>query len=331
MDISVAMCTYNGARYVREQLESIAQQSRLPDELIVCDDGSTDLTTEIVQRFTATAGFPVRLCVNDQNLGSTRNFEQAISLCSGELIALSDQDDVWKPEKLELLEAEFAKRPDVGLVFADAEIVDKELQSVDHQMWNAVGFRKKEKEQIKKGRALDVLLPGWSVTGATIAFRSKFRDLILPIPTGLPMIHDGWIALMVAAVSEIAYVDKPLIFYRQHSEQQIGAPRRREDPDESQLTKLQKINLAATRANSYAELVRIIDAVTARLIDRGSPGHRRNRLEQRRRHLQTRMKLPANIIARFSVVLRELISGRYSQFSNAISSAAKDLVYGSHE
>jgi glycosyltransferase involved in cell wall biosynthesis len=324
------MCTYNGAQYLHEQLESIARQSLLPDDLIVCDDGSMDRTTEIVQRFAATAAFPVKLCVNDQNLGSTRNFEQAIGLCTGELIALSDQDDVWRPEKLELLEAEFARRPDVGLVFADAEIVDDKLRPVGRRMWNEVGFREKEKALIKKGRALDVLLPGWSVTGATMAFRSKFRDLILPVPTNLPMIHDGWIAVIVAAVSEIAFIDKPLISYRQHSEQQIGAPRNRADLTEPQLTRLLKINLAASRANNYGDLVRITDAVTGRIRARGNQAQV-YRLERRRRHLLARMKLPANILTRFSVVLRELLTLRYSQFSKGISSAVKDLVYGSHE
>lgn len=325
------MCTYNGARYVHEQLESIAQQSRLPDDLIVCDDGSTDHTTEIVQRFAATAAFPVILRVNEQNLGSTRNFEQAIGFCTGELIALSDQDDVWMPQKLELLEAEFVRRPEVGLVFADAEIVDEKLRPVGRRMWNEVGFREREKVLIKKGRALDVLLPGWSVTGATMAFRSKFRDLILPFPTGLPMIHDGWIAVVVAAVSEIAYIDKPLISYRQHSEQQIGAPQKRADSSGPQPAKLLKINRTANRANNYGALVRIIDAVAGRIRERGNPGQHWYRLERRRRHLQARMKLPSNVLTRFSVVLRELLTWRYSQFSNGISSAVKDLVYGSQE
>src|SRR5882762_9087557 len=100
MKISIAMCTYNGARYLREQLDSIAAQTRPPSELIVCDDNSLDETREIVAGFAASAPFPVRLGVNEQNLGSIRNFERAIKLCEGDLIALSDQDDVWLPEKL---------------------------------------------------------------------------------------------------------------------------------------------------------------------------------------------------------------------------------------
>src|SRR5688572_14133745 len=98
---SVAMCTYNGARYLKEQLDSFTVQTRLPDELIVCDDGSSDETCQIVSTFAASAPFTVRLEVNQQTLGSTQNFAKAIQLCRGDLIALCDQDDVWLPGKLD--------------------------------------------------------------------------------------------------------------------------------------------------------------------------------------------------------------------------------------
>src|SRR5918997_119590 len=232
---SVAMCTYNGARFVAEQLASVAAQTRPPDELVVCDDGSADETRELVGEFAARAPFPVRLSVNERNLGSTRNFGRAISLSAGDLIALSDQDDVWHPEKLEKLEARFDARPSVGLVFTDAELVDERLR-------------------VRRGRALDVLLPGWSVTGATMAFRADFRDLVLDIPEDLALIHDGWIALMVAAVSEIDYIAEPLIQYRQHPRQQVGAPpERHRAPRQG----LEGVAVAARRVNSYDELIRV--------------------------------------------------------------------------
>lgn len=98
--ISVAVCTYNGSRFLPEQLTSIAAQTRLPDEMVVCDDGATDATAEIIEKFARTAPFLVRFIRNSQNLGSTKNFENAIGLCTGDLIALSDQDDIWMREKL---------------------------------------------------------------------------------------------------------------------------------------------------------------------------------------------------------------------------------------
>src|SRR5713101_1538304 len=103
MYLSVAMCTYYGARFLQEQLESIAAQTRLPDELVVCDDRSADGSVEIVRNFAKSAPFPVQLEINETNLGAIKNFEKAIGLCEGETIALADQDDIWKPQKLSRL------------------------------------------------------------------------------------------------------------------------------------------------------------------------------------------------------------------------------------
>ncbi|HEV2835287.1 MAG TPA: glycosyltransferase, partial [Pyrinomonadaceae bacterium] len=100
MNLSIALGTYNGAVYLKEQLESIAAQTRTPDELVISDDQSTDDTLRLIEEFAATAGFPVPLSVNESNLGTAKNFEKAISLCRGDVILLSDQDDVWHSDKL---------------------------------------------------------------------------------------------------------------------------------------------------------------------------------------------------------------------------------------
>ncbi len=105
--ISIALCTYNGERFLNQQLASMAQQTRLPDELVVCDDRSTDRTLTMVREFAASAPYPVRIFQNEQNLGFAANFERAIRLCQGNLIALSDQDDIWYPIRLQRSEHEF--------------------------------------------------------------------------------------------------------------------------------------------------------------------------------------------------------------------------------
>jgi glycosyltransferase involved in cell wall biosynthesis len=128
--ISVAMCTFNGGRYLEEQLESIGAQTRPPCELVVCDDGSTDDTISILKRFEANAPFPVRIVQNGTRMGSTRNFDQAIGMVRGELIALCDQDDRWLPHKLERLSNCLIENPFLGGVFSDAELIDGEGQRV---------------------------------------------------------------------------------------------------------------------------------------------------------------------------------------------------------
>src|ERR1700722_5203140 len=115
--ISVTMCTYNGGQYLEEQLESIAMQSRMPAELVVCDDQSTDDTLSIVKRFEANAPFAVNVVRNNQRLASTRNFDQAIGLARGELIALCGQDDRWVATKLERLSDVLSENPFLGGVF----------------------------------------------------------------------------------------------------------------------------------------------------------------------------------------------------------------------
>src|SRR5258708_1747298 len=119
--VSVALCTYNGARFLREQLESIAAQTHIPAELVACDDASTDDSFSILESFAKSAVFPVRLVRNEIRVGSTKNFEQAIGLCTGEIIALCDQDDVWLPEKLARIGEELARHRDAVMVFSDAE------------------------------------------------------------------------------------------------------------------------------------------------------------------------------------------------------------------
>ena len=276
------------------------------------------------------APFPVRFHANESNLGSTRNFEKAAALCSGDLIAFSDQDDVWLPHKLERLEAEFLLRPEVGLVFSDAEVVDENLQPLGFGLWEQLGFNKDLRRGVTtRGRALDVLLPGWTVTGATMAFRSKFRSLALTIPDDLPMIHDGWIALVVAAVSKVALIDEPLIKYRQHSGQQIGAPKTGPARSETGLKDLDGIRTALLRSNSYEELLKIGDRVRLRLMDRCSHPESvaaLRRLDARLSHLRARARLPKSRLGRLGPVLRELLTMRYYRYSNGIFSAIKDLV-----
>lgn len=218
--ISVAMCTYNGERFLREQLASIAAQTRLPDEMVVCDDGSSDATPEIVAEFGKTVSFPVRFFRNPKNLGSTKNFEQAIGLCTGDLIALCDQDDIWLPEKL-ARQAEMMERdPTLGGVFADAEIVDDKSQPIGKRLWSTIPFTPAEQKRFRAGQGATILLKNNVVTGATLMVRAELNSLFVPIPR--IWVHDGWIAWMLTLYSRLALIDVPLIRYRIHVNQQVG-------------------------------------------------------------------------------------------------------------
>ena len=311
------MCTYNGAEFLPAQLESILRQSRAPDQIVICDDGSTDETQTVLQKF------DLKVNVNEHKLGTVKNFENAIKLCTGDIVVLSDQDDVWHEDKLEVIGAAFERNAKTGLVFSDAEIVDENLNPTGRRMWDEVGFDAHKRKLVAHGRALDVLITGWTVTGATMAFRSEYRNLALPIPTNIQMIHDGWIALTVASVADVVMIDEPLIKYRQHERQQIGAPT--PPPKAPKPSTLE----ALKRSNPITELHRILEALEQRLLDHKDEYDCRKALAfaaNYSRHLDARANLPERRLNRVPTILRELLTWRYHEYANGFKSAAKDLV-----
>ena len=219
LEVSVVMCTYNGARYLREQLESIARQSRLPAELIVCDDGSDDETVAMLYAFARQVPFPVRIFENPARLGSTRNFDQAIGLASGELIALCDQDDLWAQEKLERLSDILIADDSLGGVFSDAALIDGNGRALGMTLFEKHRFTvRKQREFLDKPDT--VLLKRDVVTGATLMFRAALLPNLSPIPPS--WVHDAWLAWMISLHSKLALTTAALTSYRIHEGQQLG-------------------------------------------------------------------------------------------------------------
>jgi hypothetical protein len=324
------MCTYEGARFICAQLDSIAAQTRPPDELVVCDDRSTDETVQIVERFAAGATFPVRLHVNERNLGSTKNFERAISLCDGDLVALCDQDDVWLPRKLARLEEEFARRPRAALVFSDAEVADESARPTGRRLWESVRIGGEELGRLRAGKGLGELLSGATVTGATAALRADLRRLVLPIPEGLPLIHDAWIALLAACVAEVWPVEEPLVLYRRHAGQQVGPLGRRTTTGGLRAFVAGEAAEAFRRPVPYEATLAVARAARERLLERRGEGFEAGaalaELGARIAHLEVRRGLPHARLRRTWPVLRELLSLRYRHYSRGVASAAKDLL-----
>ena len=224
LSISVALCTYNGAAYLAEQLESLANQSRLPCELVVTDDGSTDDTCAMVETFRRRAPFDVRLVRNDGNLGSTKNFEKSISLCTGDLVSLSDQDDVWERDKLSVMAPQFEADPEVAMMFCDGHVVDQELQPLGYTILQANGFLANDVQQTLQQQGLFACqVKRNAVCGAGTMFRRSFVSDVIPIPP--QWVHDAWIATVLSASQRVRHISQPLFQYRQHQAQQIGERR----------------------------------------------------------------------------------------------------------
>ena len=319
------MATYNGAAYLEKQIDSLAAQTRKPDELIICDDGSTDGTVALLDSFRGRSPFPVRILLNPTRLGPTANFEQAIRQCSGKIIALCDQDDIWHPDKLERLLTAVAE-PRVGAVFSDADLMDAAGHTLGRRLWTAAGFTPAKRRQAQTGGLFDVLLAYNVVTGATLAFRATYRAQVLPIPR--IWVHDGWIALIIAALADVALIPEPLMHYRVHAQQAVGvaAPsvlaalkKVWKDPDAYSTS----IRRACTTVADQLGAARAHLAVLSGVHDRERA---LEHLTAKVDHLRTRANLPQRRLARVGVVAHELLLARYHRYSLGFLSAAGDVV-----
>lgn len=319
MRISIALCTYNGTRFLNEQLSSIAAQTRLPDEIVVCDDCSDDGTWEILEAFSQKAACPVKYYRNQHRLGSTKNFEKAVSLCSGDLIALCDQDDVWMPHKLEIMERKFLESPAVDAVFSNGDVVDEKLSPLGYTLWEHIGFHHGKQKKMGDGHQLGVLLKHVIVTGATLIFRSSLKEFILPIPS--EWVQDAWIALLAAAGEGLGFVSTPLILYRQHGKNQIGAKYRGFTERFNESLNINRRNYYSGELSRYEEALKRASAN----IQHVSPGSL-NLLEAKLLHLRKRSGLPASRVLRVIPVMTELLSLGYHRFSFSWQVAVKDLL-----
>lgn len=201
--VSIALCTYNGERYLSMQLDSLLEQSHKKIEIIAVDDCSTDNTWKILQDY---AGKDSRLhpYKNNQNLGHTLNFEKAISLCMGEYIALSDQDDIWETDKIKSL---VEKTSDAVLIYHDSDFMDEHGKRIGNNSMSST-------HRMYSGEnCLPVILAN-CIHGHAMLFHSKLKDYLFPFDKKLS--HDWAIAYAALNAGSIKYIDKVLVHYRQH-------------------------------------------------------------------------------------------------------------------
>jgi len=320
---SVVLCTYNGVRYLDEQIASLVSQDRPPDEIVISDDHSTDGTWEKAQRFEHESELPVVVRRNPENVGFVRNFSEAIDLATGRIIFLCDQDDIWLPGKIGAYERAFMENPEVAMVFSDAAIIDESGNQTGQTAWasDIVAFTPAERRAwvSKHGASVERLIRRNVVTGSAMAFRSRYRPLLLPIPSwadhGVP--HDAWIALLLAAVAPTIPLPQVYSLYRLHPDQRLGlnAPeaRRRGQHDlvlsraRSQLLlSAQRLELCQDQFDMERDGLTVIQAKV--------------------QHLSERLRLHGSPLRRFGPVWRELRSGRYAKFSSGYRSAFLDLL-----
>jgi glycosyltransferase involved in cell wall biosynthesis len=217
MKLSVSMITFQGAAYLKAQMDSILGQSIPVHEIIVCDDGSTDGTREILATY-AESHPQIQLHFNEKNLGTVANMQQCLRKTTGDLIFPTDQDDVWLPTKVEKTLAFFQDNPTADAVFSNADIIDEVGETqFGMTLWDIIGFPYGQVELADFERRVDNV-----VTGAGLAFKRNQELLEKDIPQIPGLLHDGWIGLYFASKNTLKANPEKLFRYRSHANQQVG-------------------------------------------------------------------------------------------------------------
>lgn len=260
--VSVALATYNGSKYIEEQLRSISDQTRLPDEVVVSDDGSTDDTIAIITRFAETAPFKIKVLPKHKRLGFSDNFFNAASACSNDLIAFCDQDDVWCPEKLERGVAAFID---------NNVLMSMHTLTKTDSLLAAIGLHRQgiTKNAIIPPLEIDPFGTGW---GNSMVFRRNLLD-VYPVkerpkqPSGdRPLSHDTWIYTLAAALGAVAHIDTPLLFYRQHDLNTMGV---KKSPFTEKLSGA--LTASVGRYREVTEFYRSMQKILEKIAERAGP------------------------------------------------------------
>ena len=226
MKISVAFIVYNGAPYMREQLDSILAQTHKVDEIIVCDDASSDATKEILEEYKNEHPDLFFIHYNKENLGATKNIEKAIQACTGDIIFLADQDDYWETNKVETIIKWFVANPTMNGVFTNGSLINsKDELDNKYGLWDVMSFPYKAiKSKTEQNNILKLYINTVenAVTGATLTIKNNLPFLMKPFPVIKYLVHDRWLAMNLAENNSLGILEEKLIRYRIHSEQTIG-------------------------------------------------------------------------------------------------------------
>jgi glycosyltransferase involved in cell wall biosynthesis len=214
--VSVAMAVYNGEAYLDSQIESILDQSRAIFELIIADDNSSDQSVEVAQRW-AQKDARVKVVRNQKNVGLVKNFLKALQHARGDLVCFSDQDDVWRKEKIATLASLLLKDPGNMLACSDLEICDEHLKTTHKSFWREAGIK------ARSGRIGELALLRNIIPGCSMMFRKEVRDLLVAVPAESSLMHDHLAFICASSLGGILYSKEPLVQYRQHSRNTIGA------------------------------------------------------------------------------------------------------------
>ncbi|MCU7614252.1 glycosyltransferase [Chryseobacterium sp. GMJ5] len=237
MKTSVALCTYNGEKYISAQLDSILNQTILPDEIVICDDISKDSTVEIIRDYQKIHP-NIRVFINESNLGFIKNFEKAILQCSFDIIIISDQDDIWEKDKIEKTIGFFTKNPQFDGVFHDLKLMDKENTQPSYLNWKNISHHTILTE-IDAGQLFpSLIIKGSFILGCAVAIRKEAIEKYAL--KDFPFAHDYFIVQKLSSKNALGFIPESLSSYRLHADQVYGLRYKPEDKNSGLITKTQQ-------------------------------------------------------------------------------------------
>ncbi len=316
--VSVALCTYNGEGFLPLLLESICRQTLLPDEMVVCDDGSADATLSLLEGFARDVPFPVRISRNPETLRPAQNFAKCIAECEGDIIILTDQDDLWFPDRVANTAQAFCDSPLLTFAFSECPLIDQHGKDLGRSIYSSLPISAADRRILFTGSRLLPVLLRWGVLyGTTMAIRASLRPLFLPVPDLWS--HDEWIGLVLSAVGPSTRLKDPVTHYRQHAGQQVGT---------GDWTIQTHLGLAQKHSASHydSEVRRFEQAIAAARLHPALQTRLLPALEQKLAFLRNRKEVQTRGIARISLFFRMLFNGSYTRFSAAARSPLKDLL-----
>ena len=221
--VDILLATYNGEKYLREQIDSILNQTHTEFRLLISDDGSTDGTREILKEYKEKDA-RIDVFFQENNLGVVKNFEFLLEKVEAKYYMFSDQDDIWKETKIEKSLNKIEEGFD--LVYSDLEVVDENLNVTYSSYWKLKGIYNK----IKKYNNFESLYLNNFITGCTMISKKELINSFMPLPnTSKFVLHDYWISLIISQNGKIAYIEEPLIKYRQHKNNKVGSKKKTDE------------------------------------------------------------------------------------------------------
>lgn len=326
--VSVALCTHNGERFIEEQIKSILDQTRPVDEIVLSDDASIDRTVEIVKKsitghLLSHGTAPTLIVLNNSTpLRVTKNFEQALFHTSGDLVALSDQDDVWHSNRIEKMVAMFESTKTL-FVFSNARQTDEEGKSLGHDLFTALAMSAKERSLVEQGEAYKQFLRRNLATGATVMLRRSLVKAAAPFPDS--WLHDEWLAMVAAAFDSVRMLDERLIDYRQHSGNQVGMSPLRTRRRISMFLepRTERNERLFLRAQALSDRIgSLISPETQAQV----PANYQRMAKDKYLFEQARQKYPELRIKRVPPVFNQLFKGAYARYGTGLKDALRNII-----